>query len=89
LYLFLGQDCVINSEDVIGIFDLDNTSTSKITKEYLALAQKSGNIVEVTTDIPKSFVACCSKNGINVYLSQISPLTLKKRAKYIDNIANL
>lgn len=89
MYLFLGQDCVIDSDDIIGIFDLDNTSVSRVTKEYLSYSQKSGYIVEVATDIPKSFVVCSSNTGTKVYLSQISPATLRKRADYIDDIANL
>lgn len=76
MYLYLGQDTVINTDQIIGIFDLDNTSVSKETRGYLAVAQKSGRIVEVSPDIPKSFVVCDKC----VYLSQISPATLKKRA---------
>lgn len=76
MYLYLGQDTVINTDKIIGIFDLDNTSISKETRGYLSAAQKSGRIVEVSADIPKSFVVCDE----SVYLSQVSPATLKKRA---------
>ena len=34
MYLHLGQDVVVRSEDVIGIFDMENTSTSRFTKEF-------------------------------------------------------
>lgn len=76
MYLYLGQDTVINTDKIIGIFDLENTSISKETRGYLATAQKSGRIVEVSSDIPKSFVVCDN----SVYLSQSSAATLKKRA---------
>ena len=33
MYLHLGQDVVVRSRDIIGIFDIENTSVSKITKE--------------------------------------------------------
>lgn len=75
MYLYLGQDTVINTNDIIGIFDIENTSVSRETKAYLKAAQISGKIAEVSQDIPKSFVVCEDK----VYLSQISPSTLKKR----------
>lgn len=75
MYLYLGQDTVINTSEIIGIFDLDNTSVSKETRGFLAKAQKSGRIVEVSADIPKSFVVSDNK----VFLSQVSPATLKKR----------
>lgn len=89
MYLYLGQDTVVNTGEIIGIFDLENTSVSRLTKAFLASSQKSGHIVEVSPEIPKSFVVC-EKVGINkVYLSQISPSTLKKRSYYIKELANL
>ena len=89
MYLYLGQDTVINTSDMIGIFDLENTSTSRITRSYLKKAQRGGHIIEVSQDIPKSFVVCERSGKICVYLSQISPATLRKRAYYIKDIANL
>ena len=35
MYLHLGGDVVVRSSDIIGIFDIENTSVSKLTKEYL------------------------------------------------------
>lgn len=80
MYLYLGQDTIIGTKNIIGIFDIENTSVSKITKAYLAAAQKSGSVVAVSSEIPKSFVVCENSGEIKVYLSQISPVTLKKRA---------
>lgn len=79
MYLYLGLDTVINTDKIIGIFDLENTSVSKETRGYLAAAQKSGRIIEASADIPKSFVVCDE----SVYLSQSSAATLKKRAAKI------
>lgn len=80
MYLYLGQDTVIRTQEVVGIFDLDNTTISKITKEFLASSQQQNQVIEVTQELPKSFVLC-KKDGKNyIYLSQISPSTLKKRA---------
>lgn len=92
MYLYLGQETVINTNDIIGIFDLDNTSVSRITRVYLTTAQKTGQIVEVSPEIPKSFVVCAENKrseksgGTTVYLSQISPATLKKRACYYKDL---
>ena len=55
MYLYLGQDCVIREKTIIGIFDLDNTSTSKITREFLNRAQREGNAETVADDLPKAF----------------------------------
>jgi len=83
MYLFLGQNTVIRARDIIGVFDLDNTSTSPITKAFLKKAQRVGKIVEVSPgELPKSFVVCQGREQIQsrVYLSQISSATLRKRA---------
>ena len=87
MYLYLGQATVINTRDVIGIFDLDNTSTSRLTRQFLKHAQTTGGIVEVSADIPKSFVLCREKDVTKVYLSQIAPATLKKRTGFLKELA--
>lgn len=91
MYLHLGQDKVIRTCDIIGIFDLDNCTIAKGTKQYLARAQKEGRVVNITTELPKTFVVCGSKDQpqVTVYISQISSSTLKKRTNYIDDISNI
>jgi len=86
MYLYLGQETVVGTDDIVGIFDLENTSTSRLTKAYLSAAQKSGQVVAVSNELPRSFIVCEHKGTIKVYLSQISPATLKKRAKYPKGI---
>lgn len=87
MYLYLGQSTVINTKDIIGIFDLDNTSTSRLTRQFLRESQNKGRIVEVTAEIPKSFVLCQEKDATKVYLSQIAAATLKKRAGFLRELA--
>ena len=48
MYLHLGQDTVVRTDEIIGIFDLENTSISKITKEFLARSEKGGLVVNVS-----------------------------------------
>ena len=88
MYLHLGQDTVIHTEDIVGIFDLDNASVAKATKEYLAQAQKRGWVVNVSYEIPKSFVVCVREGRTTVYISQISTATLLKRTSFLRGIAN-
>lgn len=80
MYLHLGHEIIIRESDIIGIFDLDNTTVSKKTRDYLNKAEKDGKVKAVSYELPKSFVVC--KNGENesVYLSQLSPSTLKRRS---------
>jgi hypothetical protein len=82
MYLHLGQDTVITYEEILGIFDLEATTVSKATRDYLAAATKGGRVVNVSFDLPKSFVVCRNKDGgTTVYISPISPSTLLKRSK--------
>ena len=84
------MDKVIIFDDIIGIFDLDTTTVSKNTRNYLAKAEKSGIVEYVCYDFPKSFIVCRNKEGEDkVYIAQISSTTLQKRTGYVDSISNL
>ena len=89
MYLHLGQDTVVRTSDVVAIFDLENASIAKSTKGYLAAAQKRGMVINVSTELPKSFVICTEHGSTKVYISQISSSTLKKRTGFIADIANV
>ena len=79
MYLHLGQDTVVKTDTVIGIFDLDNATVSKKTRDFLTRAEKDGKVVNVTYELPKSFIVCNDKGKTKVYISQISSVTLFKR----------
>lgn len=83
MYLHLGQSTVVRYDEIIGIFDLDATTVMKSTRDYLTKAEKSGEVINVSYELPKSFVLCKAKNdaGQRVYISQISSATLLKRVK--------
>ncbi len=80
MYLHLGQDVVVKSDDIIGIFDMENTSTSRFTKEFLRQANRDLKIVTVSYEMPKSYILCGWGEELTLYISQISPATLRKRA---------
>jgi len=80
MYLQLGLNIVVPEADVIGIFDLDNTTGSFITRSFLSQAEKSGRVISVSDELPNSFVVCDNGNGQTVYLSVLSSLTLQKRS---------
>ncbi len=79
MYIYIGSDHLINEEDVVGMFDIETTTTSYITRDYLTAAQKNGRIINVSSDIPKTFVVCRRDDKIYVYLSQYSAATINKR----------
>ena len=83
MYLHLGQDTVIRKKDIIGIFDLDTSTVAKNTRSYLSRAEKEKKVVAVSYELPRSFTLCADENGGNekIYISQLSSLTLEKRAE--------
>ena len=78
-YLHLGEDTAIRDDEIIGIFDIENTSVNKITKDFLS--GKNFKAVTVSYEIPKSFIVTEHNGEIIVYISQIAPATLRKRNK--------
>ena len=70
----------VREKSVIGIFDLDNTSTSKRTRLFLARAEKEGQVVPCD-ELPKSFVLSTEYGMDRVYLTALSSSTLEKRMK--------
>ena len=86
MYLHLGQDTVVTTESIVGIFDIDACTVSKKTKDYLAAAEKEKRVVNVSYELPKCFVVCQREGKIVVYISQISPKTLLSRT--INTINN-
>ena len=81
MYLHLGQNVVVPEADVIGIFDLDNTTGSIITRRFLSDAEKAGRVINVSDELPRSFIISNTGKESTVYLSQLSPQTLLKRAE--------
>lgn len=89
MYLHLGQETVVMQDDIVGIFDLDNTTVSKPTRDYLAHAEKEKRVINVSFELPKTFILTNNKkNGSRIYISQISSSTLLKRAANIYDINN-
>ena len=80
MYLSIGNDMAVRQSSIIGIFDMDNTSTSKRTKLFLEKAEKLGQVVPCD-DLPKSFILTTEYGFERVYLTTLSSSTLEKRLK--------
>lgn len=90
MYLHLGQETVVRLREVVGIFDMENATISKYTRQFLADAEKGGRVCNVTMELPKSFVVCVDRDGMEtVYISQISSATLLKRAGFVEGLSNV
>ena len=80
MYLPIGNDMAVRDTSIIGIFDLDNTSISKRTQEFLNQAEKNGEVVPCD-DLPKSFVLTAEYGMNRIYLTSLNASTLEKRMK--------
>lgn len=77
MYLHLGEDTVVNSKEIIGIFDMDTSTVNKATRDYLNIAEKNKKTVYVNYDLPKSFIVTKDK----IYISPLNTNTLLKRSR--------
>lgn len=84
MYLHLGAETVVRTDSIVVVCDLDNASSSHITREALRAAEKAGKVVNVADDLPKSFVVCWEDGKTRIYLSQLNTATLLKRAENIS-----
>jgi hypothetical protein len=82
MYLHLGNEVSIRTRDLIGIFDLETASLSNDTKDFLRRCEDGDIVTNVSSDLPKSFVLCRYNGEIQVFISAIASVTLKKRASY-------
>lgn len=80
MFLHLGNDVVVQTKYLIGVFDLENTSISKDTKAFLAHAEKQGRVRNVSYQMPKSFLVTFDEDFTEiVYITNIACRTLAKR----------
>ena len=80
MYLNIGSDMAVREQSIIGIFDMDNTSTSKRTREFLEKAEKEGQVVPCD-DLPKSYILTAEYGLNRVYLTSFNSSTLERRMK--------
>lgn len=75
MFLHLGGDITVRSSEIIGVFDIEACSVSRITVDYLNGCQKNQLIVNISEDMPKSFIVTDSKT----YISNVSCQTINRR----------
>ncbi|MBE6886863.1 MAG: DUF370 domain-containing protein [Ruminococcaceae bacterium] len=77
MYVDIGTDFLIKNSDIVGIFDLDNTTTTTgHTNNFLKEKQNQGKVIYLVKDLPKSFVL--TKDG-TVYVVELSSQIIRRR----------
>lgn len=79
MYLPIGGDMAVRTNTIVGIFDLDNTTTSQRTRQFLQSAEQEGQVVSASEDLPKAFLLTSEYGLPRVYLTQFNAATLEKR----------
>ena len=79
MYVDIGMDLAVRTSQVLGVFDLDNTSWSKRPREFLEKAQTDGSLIEATDELPKSFVLTQEYGQTRVYLTKYNASVLARR----------
>ena len=80
MYLDIGKDFAVRDRSIIGIFDLDNTSTSPRTREFLNHAEQEGQVIPCD-GLPKAFVLTDEYGFHQLHLTELNSATLEKRLK--------
>lgn len=77
IYLNVGAGKSIKEKDVIGIFDMDTSTVSPVTRKLLSTAEKEKRTESPSYEIPKSFILYRAENGeTKVCFSQFSSSSL-------------
>ncbi|MGP4063364.1 extracellular matrix regulator RemB [Oceanobacillus sp. M65] len=84
MFIHIGNDNVIRSQDVVAIIDYNLISSSTIMEEMMKNAGKEKKVVGPTVDAKSVMI---TKEII--YYSTLSVSTLKKRASMISTISKL
>ena len=79
IYLHVGNNKSIREKDIIGIFDMDTSTVSSITRRYLSEAERQGETESITDEIPKSFILYCEGSKRKICFSQLSSSSLYGR----------
>ena len=80
MYVHIGKDVVINSDNIISILDIESLEKNKKLENILQNLKISDNIIDVSEKNKKSLIILEKNNKIMGYITNISSSTLAKRA---------
>lgn len=82
MFLHIGGEYVVLTKNIIAIMDMETTTVSKSTKEFLTVAEEEGFVESISDEIPKSFIITEVDKKSKIFLSPISSITLQKRTGF-------
>lgn len=83
MFLHLGGDIIVPKNEVIAIIDLNSSTKSETTREFIQVSEEEGFISEISDKSRAKSLVITSKV---IYYSPISSTTLKKRSDYFRDM---
>ena len=80
MYIHIGGDISLLKKNIVAVFDMDNTTVSKWTRQFLQLGEDDGKVINVGDELPRSFIVADDGKETKIYISPISSATILKRA---------
>jgi len=85
MFLHIGGDYIVSIKDIVAIIDMEKSTISQDTRNFLKVSDEEGFVINVVNDeLPKSFIITQEKHRSKVYLSPISTNTLLKRYEMME-----
>ena len=75
-WLYIGGEAALEQSEIVGVFDLDNTSWAIDSRKFLNNAERDGRVRNTAEDLPKSFVVT---RDDEIILAQPNTAILAKR----------
>ncbi len=83
MYLHIGKDVIIKSENIVAIFDIPSIEKKNSLENICKNLGISDKIIDVSENNKKSLIITNKNNETKGYISNISSITLGKRtSKY-------
>lgn len=81
MYLHIGNNKNIRKKNIIGIFDIDNSTISRTTRQYLSQAERRGEVSAACEELPRAFVLYQENKSNKICFSQLSSTALLGRCE--------
>jgi hypothetical protein len=81
MYLHVGSNNNIRKKEIVGIFDIDNATISRTTRQYLAKAESRGEVSAACEELPRAFVLYREGEKNKICFSQLSSAALLGRCE--------
>ena len=79
MYLHIGKNLTINSEDIIAVFNIDYIKNTKEYKKFYQNLLEEQSIKDISNGNEKSLVLVKKNKKIKAYISNINSNTIGKR----------